>query len=139
MDEHIQLSIIIVMLIKFSSKWTSIFFQLDLFGSDEIHQTLDVPLIRMLLFCCLLAEPTSLSQICQELSQSKPALSQLCQELSQSNPARSQLCQKLPQSRPALSQLCQELSQSRPALGPALSRIAQNRATLGALMSRVTT
>ena len=104
-------------------------------------------------FCCLLAEPTSLSQLCQVLSQSRPAVSQFCQKLSQSRPALSQLCQELSQSgstlsqlcqdfsqrRPAVSLLCQEFSQSMPALGPALSRIAQNRAFLGAHLSRVAT
>ena len=39
-----------------------IFFQLDRFSSDQSQQTLDVSLMRMLIFCCFLAEPTSLAQ-----------------------------------------------------------------------------
>ena len=138
MDEHRQLSIIIVIPKCgnqiFLLSGPSFFFQLDPFGSDQIHQTLDEPLIRMLLFCCLLAEPRSLSQLCQELFRSRPTLSQLCQELSQSRPALRQLCQELSQSRPALSQLCQELSQSRPTLSQLCQELSQSRPALSGVV-----
>ena len=61
MDEFRQLSIRKIVV----SSWSKFLlrglcYQLDSF-SDQSYQTLNESLIRMLLYCCLLAEPTSLS------------------------------------------------------------------------------
>ena len=63
MDEVIQLSIrnmVFASCSKLPQKRTGLCYQLDFF-SDQSYRTLDESLITKLLYCCLLAEPTSLS------------------------------------------------------------------------------